>query len=180
MSGVVLGDESLTLRPLELADVDEWLAGGDDEQTRWFEFPAPATRENVIRAIENWMESWRTRGPVRQWAICDIETNRIAGGVEVRDLGGGEVNLSYVVFPRFRRAGVASRAAHLVLRYAAAELGATVAVIKILEGNDASFGVARRLGAIEAGRETSDAGGTFVVFRVQLDRIDDRPSTAGR
>jgi hypothetical protein len=45
------------------------------------------------------MESWRADGPVRHWAMCDAASGRIAGGVELRDLGGGEVNLSYVVFP---------------------------------------------------------------------------------
>ena len=109
------------------------------------------------------MESWRSGGPVRHWAVCDTATDRIAGGVEVRDLGDSEVNLSYVVFPSFRRAGVATQAARVALRYAA-ELGATTAVIKVLEGNDASIGVARRLGAVESGTERSDAGGTFIVF----------------
>jgi hypothetical protein len=35
--------------------------------------------------------------PVRNWAICCCESNRILGGVEVRDLGEGEVNPLYMV-----------------------------------------------------------------------------------
>src|SRR5688500_2847237 len=129
-------------------DVDEWLAGEDDEQVRWFEFPRPSRRDDVVRAVEGWQDSWKSAGPVRQWAVCERSSGRIAGGVEVRKLGQGEVNLSYVVFPDFRRAGIASRAARLALQYAAREMGATEAVIKILEGNAGSLGVARRLGAI--------------------------------
>ncbi len=86
--GVVLEGEAVRLRPLSLADVDEWMAGEDDEQIRWFEFPRPARREDVVRAIERWQESWISGGPVRQWAVCERSTGQIAGGVEVRDLGG--------------------------------------------------------------------------------------------
>lgn len=134
MAGVVLEDDILRLRPLNIGDVDEWMAGEDDEQIRWFEFPRPARRDDVIQAIERWHNSWLSGGPVRQWAICKRSTGRIAGAVKVRDLGDGEVNLSYVVFPAFRRARIATRACRLALRYAADEMKATVAVVKILGG----------------------------------------------
>jgi hypothetical protein len=39
----------------------------------------------------------------------------------------------------------------------------------VLDSNTASLGVARRLGAVEVGREPSDRDGTFVVFRRDLD-----------
>ena len=168
---MVLSDGTIRLRPLSLDDVDEWMAGEDEEQIRWFEFPGPAPRENVVRAIEAWMESWRNDGPVRQWAVCD-RSGRIAGGVELRDLGAGEVNLSYVVFPPFRGEGLATRAGRLALGYAAATMGATAAVIKVLEGNSASVAVARRLGATQSGTAPSDAGGTFQVYRLALGAAD--------
>ncbi|MFM7686648.1 MAG: GNAT family N-acetyltransferase [Actinomycetota bacterium] len=164
-----LSDGPIHLRRLTLDDVDEWLAGQDDEQNRWFEFPRPAERADVERAITNWAESWRTSGPVRHWAICDTETGRIAGGVEVR-LQDHEVNLSYVVFPGFRRRGYATRAAKLALDYATEVLGAATAVIKVLEGNQASLAVAKRLGATVIGTSPSDTDGTFVVHRLTLNR----------
>jgi RimJ/RimL family protein N-acetyltransferase len=92
----------------------------------------------------------------------------VAGGVEVRDLGNDRVNLSYVIFPPYRRRGLATRASRLALDYAAQALGASCAVIKILEGNEASLGVARNLGAELVGHEPSDAGGRFVVFHLPL------------
>lgn len=168
MDAVVLEDDAVVLRSLTLDDADEWLAGEDDEQIRWFEFPRPATHDDVVEAIERWQDSWRSGGPVRQWAVCLRSSGRIAGGVEVRDLGGGEVNVSYVVFPEFRRLGIATRAVRLALRYAATEMGARVGLIKILDGNLASISVARRLGALASGTTPSDADGTFLVFRLQL------------
>ena len=151
----IINDKLVRLRPLDLGDVDEWMAGEDAEQIRWFESPGSATRHNVVDAIRKWMQSWRTSGPVRHWAVCEPATDRILGGVEVRDLGGGEVKLSYVVFPWARRRGVATRAAELALAYAAKEMGAQTAIIRVLEGNQASLGVARRLGAVESRREPS-------------------------
>jgi RimJ/RimL family protein N-acetyltransferase len=95
----------------------------------------------------------------------------------VHDLGGHEVNLSYVVFPPARGRGLATRAARLALGYAAAEMGARATVLRILEGNGASLGVARGLGAVEAGREPSERGGTFVVLRLDLSGWEGRSSS---
>jgi hypothetical protein len=47
-------------------------------------------------------------------------------------------------------------------------MGATAAVMKVLEANVASTAVARRLGAVENGTAPSDAGGTFLVYRLAL------------
>jgi RimJ/RimL family protein N-acetyltransferase len=188
VTGPELTDGVVRLRPLTADDAAEWLAGEDEELIRGFESPRPSTREDVIRAIEGWTESWRTSGPVRHWAICDIAGSSILGGVELRRLDGPDVNpdvnLSYVVFPPARRRGIATRAARLALDHAAAEMGARAAVIKVLEGNLASLGVARRLGAVEVGRTPSDAGGTFVVFRLELTGAatgpENRTTRAGR
>ena len=157
------------MRPLTLADADEWLAGEDDEMARGYEwFPQHSTRETVVRAIEGWSENWRTGGPVRKWAICDSATGAIMGGVELQRLSPDEVNLSYEVFPPWRRRGLASEAARLALDYAATTLGASSALIKVLPTNAASLGVARRLGAQQIGTEPSPGGATFIVFRYPL------------
>jgi hypothetical protein len=58
-----LTDGVVLLRPLCLDDLDEWTAGEDEQQIRWFEFPGPASRENVTQAIERWTHSWRISGP---------------------------------------------------------------------------------------------------------------------
>lgn len=159
---------TIQLRPLTLADAHEWLAGEDDELVRWFESPRRSTLEDVVRAIERWDESWRLGGPVRCWAICDVATAAITGGVELHRLDGDDVNLSYWVFAAWRRRGIAKRATELALDYAASSMGATRAVIKVLEGNIASLAVARYLGAQLVATTPSDAGGTFLVFHRAL------------
>jgi RimJ/RimL family protein N-acetyltransferase len=163
-----LGGQGIVLRVLTLDDADEWLAGEDDEQIRWFEFPRPAGREDVVNAIERWRASWTSSGPVRHWAVCERGTDAIAGGVEVRDLGDDVVNLSYVVFPAFRRRGFATSASRLALAYAERELGAKTAVIQVLEDNVASHAVARRLGATRRGSTASETGGILIVYELGL------------
>jgi RimJ/RimL family protein N-acetyltransferase len=79
-----------------------------------------------------------------------------------------DVNLSYHVFAAWRRRGIATRAAELAVTYAADVMRASRAVIKVLDGNVASLGVARNLRARWVGTAPSDAGGTFLVFHRDL------------
>jgi RimJ/RimL family protein N-acetyltransferase len=173
---VVLTDGVVVLRRVSMHEADAWKAGEDEEQIRWFEQPGPAPMENVVNAIRSWQESWENDGPVRHFGIRLADTDALAGGVETRDLGEGRCNLSYVVFPEFRRRGLATRAARLALDYARREQGCDVAVIKLLPDNVASRRVAAALGASPAGHAPSDAGATFDVFEVDLDRL--RPPSA--
>ncbi len=68
---MILGDDAVRLRPLGLDDVDEWMAGEDEEQIRGFEFPGPAPRESVVAAIESWMHSWRSRSVRSRWIAVE-------------------------------------------------------------------------------------------------------------
>jgi RimJ/RimL family protein N-acetyltransferase len=101
----------------------------------------------------------------RAVAVSTIAQQRaIAGGVELSRLDGSDVNLSYWVSAPWRRRGIATRAAELALGYAATNMGATRAILKILESNTASLGVARRLGAELVGTTPSETGATMLVF----------------
>jgi RimJ/RimL family protein N-acetyltransferase len=158
---VLLSDELVVLRPLTPDDIEEWIAGDD--------FPGSVARGNVERAIAGWAESWRTGGPVRHWAICDQETGAIVGGVELRDLGDGKVDLSYAVFAAWRRRGIATRACRLALAHAAGVMGCRNAVVKVRQGNAASLAVARKLGATVSGMEVTEGGDISVVLRLALE-----------
>ena len=163
-------DDLIILRRLSLDDVDEWLAGEGDEQLRWFEFPRFAIRDTrrgraCHRSLAGFVAQRRRSSSMGRMSSF---VRRHRGGVELRLLDTGEVNLSYVVFPTWRRLGIGTRASRLVLAYGSRVLGATTAVIKVLEGNVASLGVARKLGAVEVGSEPSEAGGRFIVHQLVL------------
>jgi RimJ/RimL family protein N-acetyltransferase len=106
---------------------------------------------------------------VRHWAICDQETDGIVGGLELRDVGDGRVNLSCVVFPAWRRRGVATRACRLALAYAAGAMDGRAAVFRVRQGNAAAITVARRLGATVTGMEVTEGGNITVLLRMALE-----------
>jgi RimJ/RimL family protein N-acetyltransferase len=165
---VLLSDDVVVLRQLVPDDVDDWMAGDDAEQVHWFEFPGPAPRGDVERAIGAWSESWPLDGPIRHWAISVQETGGLVGGVELGDLGDGTVNLCAVVFPAWRRRGIATRACRLALAYAGAAMDCRTASIKVPQGQMASIALARRLGAAVTGIELTAAGTITIVLRLDL------------
>ena len=107
-------------------------------------------------------------GGHRHWGIRRTDSESLLGGVDLRALGNDEVNLSYVVFPQYRRQGIARRASQLALSYAATTMGAKEVIIKMLTGNMSSSKLALGLGAIYVGEEPSDGGETFQVFKRDL------------
>ena len=93
---------------------------------------------------------------VRDFGIWSAATGGLVGNVEVRVLDDELVNLSYLVFPEWRRRGVATRAARLALEYATRRSSARApARIEVLTDNTASLGVVRGLGAVHR-RATTD------------------------
>lgn len=170
---VELRSAGLVLRPLTAEDAPAYKAGEDSAQIAAFEFPGPAPLENVLAAIDRWQESWARRGPVRNFGIWDPTGDVLVGNVEVRADDDGSVNLSYLVFPPFRRRGVATRACRVAIAYAATAFEATTARIRVLDWNEASLAVARSLGALQVGVERSDAGGRFLVFELGLEDLDE-------
>lgn len=166
-----LTDGVVNLNPLVENDATEWLAGEDEEQRRWFEAPRPARLIDIQRFVSECQESWRTMGSHRHWGIRNVGSDPLVGGVDLRELGNDEVNLSYLVFPAFRRRGFAFRASQLALEYARTTMGAKNAVIKVLSGNEPSRNLAIALGALYVGDEPSESGATFRVYRLSLQRV---------
>ncbi len=125
------------------------MVGYDREVQRWFDAPGPYPRANVVQAIELWRAGWATSGPMRQWGI-EIH-GLLAGGVELRDLGDGRANISWVVFPSFRRQGIATDAAKLASHWAINNLGVDQITASIDERNVASRATALRAEFVATG-----------------------------
>ena len=169
MDGPIVSGGGLVLRPLAPGDAAEHLAGQDAAQVAAFEFPRWSTITDVSAAIERWRASWAAGGPTRNFGVWDAASGALAGNVEVTTVGYRLVNLSYTVFPAWRRRGVATRASRLALGYGAGALGATRATIGALVENEASLGVIRALGAEGTGTRPSSTGRTLATFTLSLD-----------
>jgi RimJ/RimL family protein N-acetyltransferase len=167
-------DDAVVLRVLDITDAAAWQAGEDEEQRRWFQFPAPAPLDRVEAAIRSWRASWAVAGPRRHWGIWVAPGDRadpgaeLAGGVEVIDLGDGRARLSYVVFPDWRRRGIATRAARLATSWALDALPVHAVVAIVDARNVASLGVVRAAGyAFDGPADPSehDEDGPMLRFR---------------
>lgn len=148
-----LTDGLVFLRPLDPEDAADHLAGEDDEMAKWVSGgrSTPATVEAFIR---NNQESWQTGGPRRAFGVFDCASNRLAGFIEVnlaRLAKPNQVNVSYGVFPQWRRQGVALRAINLMGEYLRTATQARQMVLRIVPENTASLKLAEKAGFIFCG-----------------------------
>jgi RimJ/RimL family protein N-acetyltransferase len=115
----------------------KWVSGGRS---------TPSTVEAFIR---NNQESWRSGGPRRALGVFDCASNRLVGFIEVdlaRLAEPGQVNVSYGVFPQWRRQGVALRAISLMDEYLRTATEARQMVLRIAPANTASLKLAEKAG----------------------------------
>ena len=143
-----LTDGIIFLRPQDAGDAAAHLAGEDDEMAKWVSGgrSTPAGVEAFIRKNQ---ESWRSGGPRRSFGVFDCASNRLAGFIEVnlaRLVEPGQVNISYGVFPQWRRRGVALRAINLMGEYLRTATEARQMVLRIVPENTASLKLAEKAG----------------------------------
>lgn len=159
----ILTGRQLTLRVLEMSDVDDWMAGDDVEQQRWFEAP-PSPQSNVVTAVAHWRHDWETSASKRHWGIC--YNGILAGGIDVENRGEGAAYLSYVIFPTFRRRGLAVEAIELVRNWTVGAMSVTSVVAVIDELNAASRATVERAGfALEGVARPDEFGESGVMLR---------------
>ncbi|MFC4606912.1 GNAT family N-acetyltransferase [Streptomyces maoxianensis] len=148
MHDVKLSDGVVTLSPLRLDDVDAHLAGEDELLVRWLN-GGPGTRAGTEAYFRQCIEQWATGGLLRAFGIRVDAQSSLAGTIDLRfespSLAAGQVNIAYGLYPAWRGQGLATRAVHLVCRYAAAE-GAAQGVLQVAPENPGSAAVARRSG----------------------------------
>lgn len=155
-----LTDGVVVLRPLDLADVDEHLAGEDEDLVRWLN-GGPGTRETVEAHVRACMAAWQADGPKLTFGIRAGVPERLVGTVDAHveppGLGSGQANIAYGLYPEARGRGLASRAVDLMCDFLATRSGVREAVIRADPANVASAAVARRTG-FRVARRGADGG----------------------
>jgi len=140
-----LTDGVVVLRPWSDDDVAAAVVGHDEEIAHWFGFPAPQpTREQHQRAIEDWRRDYAD-GRRRVSFVVEREGD-VVGTVEVRDIGHGAGELSWVLYAGQRGRGSATRAVRLLVDYVLGELGMTRVQARVEPENVRSVRVATRSG----------------------------------
>jgi RimJ/RimL family protein N-acetyltransferase len=159
--GPVTADEIIELHRFEPTDVPAHLAGEDDEQRRWFGFPAPSTEGSVRAAFRRWDLDWGRGGRTRAFAAREASSGDLVGGCEIQLKSDRVAQLSYWIFPSFRRRGYARRVITQATRFAFDRLDVVRMEIFVEVDNGASNAVAASAGFRREGvlRSQSTIGG---------------------
>ena len=150
--------DAVVLRPIRMRDLDAYVERQDDEMADRFEWEGPATKDGVRATFARWVESWRTGGPERNFAIVDADSGEMIGDAELELREDGFVHVMYVVFGPWRRQGRATHAARLLVTYAAEAFPGRPLLFRIHPDNAGSVRVATALGAEQDGSERSRTG----------------------
>ncbi|MBJ7288699.1 GNAT family N-acetyltransferase [Williamsia sp.] len=144
-----LTDGVITLRALEPSDVDDVLETASDPASEAFTtVPSPYTRQDAVEFVEtNAAKVW----PGFEVAIADVD-DRLVGtcGLRIRDEDSGVTEIGYMVAPRARGQGIATRATRLLVEYSWT-IGAARVALDAFATNTASRTVALRCGFVEEG-----------------------------
>ena len=143
-----LTDGVIFLRPLDLEDAVDHLAGEDEEIAKWLS-GGRSTLATVQGYITSSEEHWRTSGPRRAFGVFDCSSKRLIGSIEANlayRLAPGQVNVSYGVFPGWRGNGVAQRALDLMSSYLRGSTELRQMVVRIACENAASLRVVEKAG----------------------------------
>jgi len=159
----VLTTERLTLRPLgerDLGPLSEFYAS---PRARFV--GGPATPEQVWRMLAAEIGHWALRGYGR-WGVDITATGETCGMVGLwNPLGWPEPEIGWDLYNGYEGQGYATEAGRAARDYAYATLGWTTAISLVNPANDASKGVARRLGAVHEGAFTHERFGLLEVWR---------------
>ncbi|MFK7887493.1 MAG: GNAT family N-acetyltransferase [Gammaproteobacteria bacterium] len=153
--------ERLILRPIDPErDFKGWMRAFGDEQTTRYLWGAPLDEANAWRNMAMVMGHWQIRG-YGFFSLEDRETGEWVGRVGPwNPHGWPQPEVGWTISPDHLRRGYAVEAGRASIEYAFRELGWTRVVHVILEGNEASIGVAEKLGSTLIGKQDSLPGVT--------------------
>lgn len=140
-----LTDGVVVLRPWREEDIEEAIAGHDEEIAHWFGFPTVRpSYEQHKQAVENWRR-WYDEGRSRVNFLVEHDGD-VVGSVEVQDRGDSVGSLSWTLYADHRGRGYATRAVRLLVDYAIESLGLQRVEAEVDPANERSLRVATRAG----------------------------------
>jgi RimJ/RimL family protein N-acetyltransferase len=168
-----LTDGVLILRRWSAADIDDLTTiWQDDELQRRFGVEPPVTTGSITAYIEGVAARWRDGVQVSLAVTVD---GTLVGGCDLDHLDTEQPDLGYWLASDARGRGHATRAARLLLDWAAAGLGVTEVRIEVEPDNRASIAVGERLGFTPRATRRHDGTRVFVVYG--LTRAPSGPAT---
>ena len=140
--------ERLILRPMRVSDAQDMYDYAKRSEVTtyllWSPHPSRSYTEEYLRYIE---KRYRL-GEFYDWAVVDRRSGRMIGtcGFTRFDFPHNVGEIGYVLSPDFHGRGFGTEAASRVLRFGFEVLGLHRIEVKFMQGNEASFHVAEKLG----------------------------------
>ena len=117
-----LSDGVVVLRPWRDEDIEEAVAGHDEEMARSVGWPDEGpSYDRHRKAVEDWRAAYADGRRVVSFVV--EHDGHLAGSVEVRDEGNRTGALSWTLYAGHRGQGYATRAVRLLIDYAIGTLG---------------------------------------------------------
>ncbi|MFF7451353.1 MULTISPECIES: GNAT family N-acetyltransferase [unclassified Streptomyces] len=116
--------DGLVLRPWRTEDAPAVHAAFQDPLIQQWHVRRADSVEEAADWIEQWRGVWRGERAA-QWAVADVDTDRLLGRVGLRDilLGSGTAEVAYWTAPEARGRGIAVRATAALTRWALDTIG---------------------------------------------------------
>ncbi len=175
-----LTDGVVVLRPWRTEDLEEAVAGHDEEIAYWFGAEEPASYAASRELVADWH-----RGILDDPATVAFVVERdgkVVGGVAVRDVGNRVGDLRWWLYGGHRGRGLATRAVRLLADYALGHLGMERVEARVDPENQPSLRVAtraglRREGMVRGRHHRADATGYVLLGRLAGDAPISEPES---
>lgn len=159
-------------------DFDAYAKFYATEQTKYY--GGPLDRSLAWRAAAAMMGHWIMRG-FGTWAVEEKATGDFCGMIGLwHPEGWPEREITWSIVPEKQGKGIAYEGALRARQYAYETLRWDSVFSCILDGNDASIGLAEKLGAKLVRKERHPSRGTFLVYRHTTDETWDDQLIDGR
>ena len=166
----VLNTKRLLLRHLEPRDLESLYALYRDPEIRKYYPNGTRTHEETKEELEWFLQGHPRYPQLGLWATVDRKTGEFLGRCGLLPWhiqGTDEVELAFMVKKERWREGLATEAAHGIVRHAHEVLGLRRLVCLVMPGNAASVGVAEKVG-MSFEREFTDEYGPCHLYSLAL------------
>jgi ribosomal-protein-alanine N-acetyltransferase len=167
---VVLNTERLLLRHLEPEDLEPLYALYRDPEIRQYYPDGTRTLSETKEELEWFLRGHPHRPELGLWATVERSSGEFLGRCGLLPWhiqGQDEVELAFMIKKERWREGLATEAAHGIIKYAYTALGLRRLVCLIMIGNAASAGVAEKVG-MSFEREFTDEIGPCQLYSIAL------------
>ncbi len=173
---IILNTERLLLRHLEPRDLEPLYALYRDPEIRKYYPNGTQTYEETKEELEWFLQSRDPHSKLGLWATVERNTGEFLGRCGLLPWhiqGADEVELAFMIKKERWREGLATEAAHGIIRHAHEVLYLRRLVCLVMPGNAASAGVAEKVGMLHE-RDFTDEFGSSNLYSIALPQLKSR------